>query len=369
MQRERITRKSQAALVVGWVSNTDALFLGLILTLTVTLFVAARLHQSEGKNHQMQGDVDVLQGQLGQFQNRVADLQAERERIIGLGRQRIKELNASLASLQMKYTQLMTAADKGREERGRLAADNEKLNTNLAAWHDYYLTAKKTLEQTTTERQEAAIRLVSATEERDLARQETRALRSRIEAEPGLHKELIGLKGNLRRVAIIFDTSGSMAESGRWEQARSVVATWLEHLAISECVLVLFSNEAQIFPEDGSFLDMRGPSGATNRRLLLTRIAAAKPDGGTNTLLALQVAYHCPNLDTIILFTDGEPNNPKSIVANQFDPEVAEKIYTLLQQHKDIPVNTVGLGNYFKPQLSGFLMRVAQDTGGSFLGR
>jgi hypothetical protein len=264
-----------------------------------------------------------------------------------------------LSSLQSQ-----NAADKR-----QLEADNGKLKADLAAWRDYYLGTKKTLEQTAAENQEAAVRLVSATEERDLARQESRTLRNRVEAEPGLHKELIGLKGNLRRVAIIFDTSGSMAESGRWEQARGVVATWLEHLAIGECVLVLFSNDAQMFPEDGSFLDMRGPRGAANRRLLLNRIAAARPDGGTNTLLALQVAYRCPNLDTIILFTDGEPNDPKGIVANQFDPEIAQKIYALLQQHKDIPVNTVGLGNYFKPQLSGFLMRVAKDTGGSFLGR
>ncbi len=64
--------------------------------------------------------------------------------------------------------------------------------------------------------------------------------------------------------------------------------------------------------------------------------------------------------------TDGEPNNGES---NQFDPEIAEKIYALCRQHKGIPVNTVGLGNYFKPQLSGFLIRVAQETGGSFLGR
>ena len=293
MQRERVTRRSQGAMVVGWVSNTEALLMGLILTLTVTLFIAARFHRSEGKNHQMQGDVDSLQSQLGEIQGRVADLQAERERIIGLGRQRIKDLSTSLASLQTKYTQLMTAADKGTEERGHLAADNEKLNANLAAWRDYYLTAKKTLEQTTTARQEAAIRLVSATEERDLAQQESRALRSRIEAEPGLHKELIGLKGHLRRVAVVFDTSGSMSQDGRWEHARGVVATWLEHLAISECALVLFSTDARVFPQDGSFLDVRGSAGEANRKRLLEQIRYTKPEGGTNTLRALQMAYQC----------------------------------------------------------------------------
>ena len=383
MQRERITRRSQAALVVGWVSNTDAIFLGLILTLAVTLFVATRLQRSEHTNREMQGDVETLHGrldqaqgdvetlhgQLGQVEGRVADLQEERDRLIQLGRRRIKDLSTTLVSLRAKHTQLTVTTDKGAEERTRLATENEQLTAKLAAYRDYFLTMKKTLDQTTAEKQDATIRLVAATEQRDAAQRESRALRTRIEAEPGLHKELIGLKGNLRRVAIVFDTSGSMAQSGRWEQARGVVATWLEHLAISECVLVLFSNNAQIFPEGGGFLDLRGPSGPANRTLLLERIKATKPEGGTNTLLALEVAYRSPNLDAVILFTDGEPNNPANVEANQFDPEVADRIYALCQQHRDIPVNTIGLGDYFKPQLSAFLMRVAQDTGGSFLGR
>jgi regulator of replication initiation timing len=375
MQREQVTRKSQAAMVVGWISNTDAIFVGLILTLTVTLVIACRLQKSEGTTRQMQANLDELHGQVGQshdqlgrIRKHIADLETQRDRLVQ-DKCQLDRIAAQVTPLQTERDRLADSLATSADEKKRLTTENEKLTAKLAACREYYLTMKKNLAQTTIEKQESAIRLVAATEERDAAHREARALRGRIEAEPGLHKELIGLKGNLGRVAIIFDTSGSMALSGRWDQARGVVATWLEHLAISECVLVLFSNDAQIYPEDGSFLDMRGPSGAANRKLLLSRIEATKPDGGTNTLLALQVAYRCPNLDTIILFTDGEPNNPKGVVANQFDPEVAKKIYALLQQYKEIPVNTVGLGNYFKPQLSGFLMRVAQDTGGSFLGR
>ncbi len=366
MQRERITRRSQSAMVVGWVSNTDAIFVGLIITLTVTIFVATRLQRSEGKNRQMQGDVNTLHVQLDQTQGRVIDLRTESERLAQLGRQRITDLSTRLASLQTKYTQLIVTTEKAIEERERLDTENKKLNASLVAWRDYYLNAKKTLEQTTADKRDAAIRLVAATEERDIARRESTSLRSQIDAEPGLHKELIGLRGDMRRIAIIFDTSGSMGQDGRWEYARSVVATWLEHLAISECALVLFSTDAQVFPQDGGFLDVRGSAGKANRKRLLEQISYTKPDGGTNTLLALQMAYQCPQLDTIILFTDGEPNNGNS---NKFDPEIAERIYALCQQHKGIPVNTVGLGNYFKPQLSGFLKRVAQESGGSFLGR
>ena len=34
-----------------------------------------------------------------------------------------------------------------------------------------------------------------------------------------------------------------------------------------------------------------------------------------------------------------------------------------------IPVNTIGLGNYFEEDLSNFLLNVAEITGGTFLGR
>lgn len=382
MLRERVFRNSQAAMVVGWVSNTDAIFLGLIFTLAVTLVAVARLQKSERKNSQMQGaaeelqvqlgqtqeEVDGLQAQLGQRHTQLAELQAERDRLTQDNR-RLSGIAAQVPPLGTERDKLTASLSSAMQESKRLATENEELTAKLAACRDYFATMRKTLEQTTAEKQDASIRLVAATEERDRAQRESGALRSQIAAEPGLHKELIGLKGPLRRVAIVFDTSGSMAQSGRWEQARAVVAAWLEHLAISECVLVLFSNDARVFPDDGSFLDMRGRGGAANRRSLLEHIRATKPEGGTNTLLALQMAYRCANLDTVILFTDGEPNNPANLGTNQFDPQVAEAIYALCEQHKQIPVNTVGLGDYFKPQLSAFLMRVAQGTGGNFLGR
>ncbi|MFO7906588.1 MAG: vWA domain-containing protein [Planctomycetota bacterium] len=152
------------------------------------------------------------------------------------------------------------------------------------------------------------------------------------------------------------------------EHARGVVATWLEHLAIGECLLVCFSTDVSVFPEDGTFLEVRGTAGAANRKRLLDAIEQTKPQDRTNTLLALETAYRYPNLDTVILFTDGEPNSPTG-GSNQFDSEIAERIHALCGKHGDIPVNTVGLGDYFKPKLSEFLIRVARETGGSFLGR
>ena len=48
------------------------------------------------------------------------------------------------------------------------------------------------------------------------------------------------------------------------------------------------------------------------------------------------------------------------------------EVYALIQRSqvaRPVPINAVGLGDYFKPELSDFLMKVSQLTGGVFIGR
>ena len=56
------------------------------------------------------------------------------------------------------------------------------------------------------------------------------------------------------------------------------------------------------------------------------------------------------------------------MAAHDFDRSIAESIHELCKEHKTIPVNTVGLGDYLK-DFSTFLMQVASETNGAFLGR
>ena len=181
-------------------------------------------------------------------------------------------------------------------------------------------------------------------------------------------KKLIGLRGAMRRVAILVDSSGSLAEEeGRWENVREIVMTWLEHLEVDECVLVVFSSSVTTYPEDGGLFTVRGQLGQKNRTLLKQVLAERKPGGWTNTVGAFETAYNYDSIDTVVLFTDGSPTKPKS---GAFNPEAAERIYALCSRHKDIPINTVGVGDYFKDQeLSTFLRRLADLSGGTFLGR
>lgn len=229
----------------------------------------------------------------------------------------------------------------------------------------------------TTERDDAARERDGARQEgeshmRQLARYETeladahRRLARATVNDTTVNQNLIGLKGELRRVAIIVDCSASMKQGRKWEYTRSIIQMWLEYLPIQQTVLITFSDAAAVFPPDGTFLDVVGSAGQQNRKALLKEFDLVKPGGNTNTLAALQKAYEYPDLDSIILFTDGCPDSG----SHTFDSEMAAEVYALCRERgRKVPINTVGLGNYFNKQFAGFLLRLPEETGGSFLGR
>jgi len=204
--------------------------------------------------------------------------------------------------------------------------------------------------------------LANALDDLQAAQSQLQQQRSR---EATINRELVGLRGGLKRVAILFDASGSMTQGGRWDEVQRIALTGLDHLEVDECVLIVFSSGVAAFPTDGSLLRVSGPEGPANRARLLEYLRSVKPEGWTNTLPAMQLAYRYP-VDTVILFSDGAPTYEQ---VNRFNAEAAEQIYALCRQHADIPVNAVGLGNYFDQNFSTFLRTIAQLTGGTFVGR
>ncbi len=190
--------------------------------------------------------------------------------------------------------------------------------------------------------------------------------------ETTVNRKLVGINGQLKRVALLFDASGSMkqkdeaAGADRWQDAQAIASTWLGHLDLDECVLIVFSSDVRTFPSDGTMARIQGPDGDANRAQLMEQLKSVEPEGWTNTLDAMKKAYSYDGLDTIMLFSDGAPTFANS---GRFDPDVAEQIYALCRQHPDVPVNTVGLGNYFDQNLSTFLRTVASVSGGTFRGR
>jgi len=198
-------------------------------------------------------------------------------------------------------------------------------------------------------------------------------------SEGEIRQELLSLKGGaaggtLSNVVVLLDRSSSMdAEKGkRWRDATNVVNTWLSYLPIKNCVLVTFNDRCKVFPSDGSWLRIN----ETNRNTLVAQLNGLKPEGFTDTLAALQTAYGYTNADTIILFTDGKPERAprdgsrQESMGGRGSKEMIKDIHLLCTNRLQIiPVNTVGLGDYFSPDLAGFLRQLANETKGTFIGR
>ena len=92
---------------------------------------------------------------------------------------------------------------------------------------------------------------------------------------------------------------------------------------------------------------------------------AVSPGGWTNTYDALRKAYQY-DVDSVLLFSDGAPSQSTTGV---FDPAAAQQIYDLCRAHPNIPIHTIGLGNYFDQNASTFLMSLAKSTNGTFRGK
>jgi len=191
-----------------------------------------------------------------------------------------------------------------------------------------------------------------------------------------VHAELLSIKGNLQKVAIILDFSGSMTEQresqeSRWSVAKKYIDNVCEYLDMNECFLIVFSYDIKVFgssntnfvvkPESPGFesndlkqiaagYTTRRPlndneintiyqlsqltenekayiknvkpfklNGFANDRKLLTHTVAQLPTpvGGTNTLKALNAALLIDGITNILLFTDGEPGLLSEIMTTE----------------------------------------------------
>src|SRR3954451_19796244 len=313
---------------------------------------------------QLAGKIAALE-QIEQERDRLKKQADELDKIVAGLKQKMQKLNIDLAEAQASTATAMTQSQsKMHELESRLAERDKTAEEYLgklkrAAELFQGLTAEKKQLQRALSESERAL------SEAELKRQADLVEESRN------NRELVGLSGRLERVAILFDASGSMrkaATSGggdRWAEAQQIAETWLEHLNVQQCVLVVFASEVRTFPQDGTLADLRGADGKAKRDWLMQQVKAVRPGGGTNTLDALRTAYGY-DVDSILLFSDGAPSVSGS---GAFNPAAAQKIYALTREHPNIPIHTMGLGNYFDQNASTFLMSLAKLTNGSFRGR
>jgi len=311
--------------------------------------------------------LDAISSQLADKIAALAEVEKQRDRL----KKQADELDAIVASLKQRLEELNielveakgSAADVRAASETKVQQLQAKLSAGDKKAEEYLVQLKRAatlLESLRLENQKLEVTLTKAEQQRQLEL-----------LEEGRHnRELVGLKGPLNRVAILFDASGSMRQAGaggesdRWAEAQEIAATWLQHLNVQQCVLIVFSSDIRTFPGDGSLADLRGASGKATREALLQQLKAVSPRGRTNTLDALRKAYEY-DVDTILLFSDGAPSMADT---GAFDAALARRIYELCGQRRSVPINAIGLGNYFDKDMSTFLQTVARITGGAFRG-
>ena len=385
--KEGQARKEQDAVEIG---KLGQLSIGLQTTLKQALAKIEEQSQQllarekELKAHKV--EIGELKAKLAENKNQLATLTATVKdydaKVTHLTadveslKSRLKKSEAEVHSLETKIAVLiddiqMKRRDVARSQRE--AQDYEKTISRLKAIVDQ---RDMTVDQLTMKVEELNASISSRDElikqlrsrGRELVK-ENADLRLRVAGkarETDIRRELVGLQGPLGRVAILFDASESMTKGGRWESARKVVESWVANLYMKECRVIVFNSFIKTFPADGSVINLQGPDGDRKRGELVAFLADTKPQFQTNTRLALQEAYKTEGLDTIILFTDGAPTAGTSGVPSSVE---ANEIYKLIGRNPGIPVNAVGIGAYYEPELAQFLLEVSRRSNGSFVGR
>jgi hypothetical protein len=153
-----------------------------------------------------------------------------------------------------------------------------------------------------------------------------------------------------------------MTQKGRWEEVQRIALTWLDHLDVDECVLIVFSSGVATFPADGSLLRVRGTDVPPARSPAgVPKVRQAR--SWTFTLAAMRLAYRYRSIRSSCF----RRHAPTYETVSRFNAQAAEQIYALCRQHADIPIARHGLG-LLRPRFSTFLRTTAQLTGGTFVG-
>jgi parvulin-like peptidyl-prolyl isomerase len=371
------------ALVVGWISSTDVMLLCVIFMVALAFAGYKQLeserettsdNRQEATNNigRLKKELDDLKKQMGNDATKLARRVSELEEEKKISSATVAELRAEIEQLNKKLENEF--------------ANNQQINSQLRSekaelWRKYEA-ATTTIE----ELQGAIEALKTASKEfkaqteaaSEAKKERIKVLSEQVKAAK-INPELLGLQGKCERVAFICDASGSMlmgnhkddAQSpqarDRWEGVFRTLSRWIGHLAVQEAVLIVYNDGARAFKKNGrEVVSLKeGVEGDQSRKDMIAFLRETKPDFGTNTRAALELAYsYSP--DSIILFTDGAPNNGKG---STIDPDEVKRIHELCTQHPLIPINVIGVGDYYEAKLAEFFNQLKKDTNGSFIGQ
>jgi hypothetical protein len=217
-----------------------------------------------------------------------------------------------------------------------------------------------------------------------------------ISQQRSINNKLVGLGGKLENVVFMVDVSKSM-QSGKgpngvvlnnWVPIVEVIERWINGLNVTSAALIVFGDNAEVKVEM-----QRLNEGGRERILEVLKQIDPNADG-TNFLAAFEKAYSIPEVDTIIVFSDGLPSidivGKRIFVGGKQKDEsdeahkgrvakavtenvnrvlaVHRRISEIARQHPSVAVNVIGLGaGVYNDKTGNLLNDLALKNGGVFL--
>ena len=229
------------------------------------------LVKSQQKNEQFSKDLklnkDVLLKLAGEIKSKTADLNKANSEIDGL-RLKAGVLATILKSFNSTEIDILATLNQLKKELGInegilkvLRSELEKLRTEMKFLDDVLVEFKLKPNEILSELRKLNRDLKDSSGELRIAKKELDQLHRKQE-----HAKLLGIKGDLKTVAIVVDFSGSMDYSldnfqesevtqslkdvkpqSRWEITKDMIATFCELLDMEECVLIVFNNSVSVY--------------------------------------------------------------------------------------------------------------------------
>jgi hypothetical protein len=186
---------------------------------------------------------------------------------------------------------------------------------------------------------------------------ETQAGSSMLPVEEGKARtSLFGLSGEGYRFVYVFDRSGSMGGSGK-TSLRAVKAELrksLENLGSVHQFQIIFYNERPLVFNPTGIAGKLAFANDANKARALRFIDSVVADGGTEHEEALRQATSLKP-DVIFFLTDGD------------EPILTEsQLERIGRWATGITINTIQFGKGPQPAEDGFLVKLAQQTGGKY---
>jgi hypothetical protein len=355
---------------VGWISTTDMFVVACCFLLVLAFTSKRRASEAEGQ-------LGLTKEQLELSKAAVAPDYAQKLDTL------VNERVELLAQLDAEKGRIVSISDQGLRERTSSSKEKQILSSKLKQFEDKLNSAEA----------EAS----KVKEQLEAARQDAVLIREQaISQQRSINNKLVGLGGKLENVVFMVDISKSM-QSGKgpngivldnWVPIVEVIERWVNGLNVTSAALIVFGDNAEVKVEM-----QRLNEGGRERILEVLKQIDPNADG-TNFLAAFEKAYRIPKLDTIIVFSDGLPsvdvNGNRIFVGGKNSGEsdeayngrvaksvtdnvnrvlaVHRRISEMARQHPLVAVNVIGLGaGVYNEKTGNLLNDLALKNGGVFL--